>query len=92
MTKSQIQEAAEREYPVRMECDVYGHEWDDNLHERLAYIKGIHAALNSDTVKGMAEALKYVDKELEKNYGFSEYGAVRSKIGLALHQYEQSIK
>ena len=91
MTKEQIQEAAEREYPASKNHHEWA-EWATRL-QREAYIKGINAALNSDTVKGMAEALdKFVKRFGDLMvFNFDDFRLVEQAHS-ALRNYEQSIK
>ncbi len=88
MTKEQIQEAAEREYPHPM--PEFKDLWTREKHQ--AYHSGFRAAMNSDTVKGMAEALEQVERgqygELKGDFIIR----IRKLASAALHNYNDSIK
>ncbi len=59
MNQKEIQEAAEREYPQDGKINSLS---AFQICRQQGYISGFQAALNSDTVKGMAEALRDIIK------------------------------
>ena len=88
MTKEQIQEAAEREYPNKPEGPALSY----TRCRQQAFVAGANYALNSDTVKGMAEALEKAEWILE-NYAYLIIpGKELKNIKAAIRNYEQSIK